>query len=173
MNNIYKHVLVASLLMVGGTAMAQTLNSAYFTEDYKFRHDMNPAFENKQNYISIPALGNINVNLQGNFGYQDVVMHNPMYGQEAGAKKMTTFTNVKTAAIWLKDMKANGTVTEYNKYNAVADKEAYWLVIYDSHGDIAAVLTDGKQRRNAATQKPDHERNYPNCAALCVKFANK
>ena len=47
MNNIYKHVLVASLLMVGGTAMAQTLNSAYFTEDYKFRHDMNPAFENK------------------------------------------------------------------------------------------------------------------------------
>lgn len=54
MNNIYKHVLVASLLMVGGTAMAQTLNSAYFTEDYKFRHDMNPAFENKQNYISIP-----------------------------------------------------------------------------------------------------------------------
>lgn len=89
------------------------------------------------------------------------------------AKKMATFTNVKTAAVWLKDMKANGTVTEYNKYNAVADKEAYWLVIYDSHGDISAVLTDGKQRRNAATQKPDHERNYPNCAALCVKFANK
>lgn len=89
------------------------------------------------------------------------------------AKKMATFTNVKTAAVWLKDMKANGTVTEYNKYNAVADKEAYWLVIYDSHGDIAAVLTDGKQRRNAATQKPDHERNYPNCAALCVKFTNK
>lgn len=89
------------------------------------------------------------------------------------AKKMATFTNVKTAAVWLKDMKANGTVTEYNKYNAVADKEAYWLVIYDSHGDIAAVLTDGKQRRNAATQTPDHERNYPNCAALCVKFANK
>lgn len=28
MNKIYKHVLVASLLMMGGTAMAQTLNSA-------------------------------------------------------------------------------------------------------------------------------------------------
>ena len=40
MNKIYKHVLVASLLMMGGTAMAQTLNSAYFTDDYKFRHDM-------------------------------------------------------------------------------------------------------------------------------------
>ena len=56
MNKIYKHLLAASLLMMGGTAMAQTLNSAYFTDDYKFRHDMNPAFENKQNYITIPAL---------------------------------------------------------------------------------------------------------------------
>lgn len=43
MNKIYKHLLAASLLMMGGTAMAQTLNSAYFTDDYKFRHDMNPA----------------------------------------------------------------------------------------------------------------------------------
>lgn len=93
MNKIYKHVLAASLLMMSGTAMAQTLNSAYFTDDYKFRHDMNPAFENKQNYITIPALGNINVNLQGNFGYQDIVLNNPMYGQEAGAKKMTSFMN--------------------------------------------------------------------------------
>lgn len=56
MNKIYKHVLAASLLMMSGTAMAQTLNSAYFTDDYKFRHDMNPAFENKQNYITIPVL---------------------------------------------------------------------------------------------------------------------
>lgn len=103
---------------------------------------------------------------------EKIIPEKPQAIPEA-AKKMATFTNVKTAAVWLKDMKANGTVTEYNKYNAVADKEAYWLVIYDSHGDIAAVLTDGKQRRNAATQKPDHERNYPNCAALCVKFANK
>ena len=93
MNKIYKHLLAASLLMMGGTAMAQTLNSAYFTDDYKFRHDMNPAFENKQNYITIPALGNMNVNLQGNFGYQDIVLNNPMYGQEAGAKKMTSFMN--------------------------------------------------------------------------------
>lgn len=30
MNKIYKHLLAASLLMMGGTAMAQTLNSAYF-----------------------------------------------------------------------------------------------------------------------------------------------
>ena len=89
----YKQLLVATLLMASGTAMAQNLNSAYFTDDYMFRHDMNPAYGNSQNYVSIPALGNINVNVQGNFGYQDVVLHNPMYGQEAGAKKMTSFMN--------------------------------------------------------------------------------
>lgn len=87
------------------------------------------------------------------------------------AQQLAAFTNVKTLAAWLKDMKAKGTVTDYNKYNATADKEACWLVIYDAKGDIAAVLTDGKQRRNAATQKPDHERNYPNCAAICVRLA--
>ncbi len=89
----YKHLVAATLLMVGSAATAQTLNSAYFTDDYKFRHDMNPAFENEQSYFTIPALGNINVNLQGNFGYQDVVMKNPRYGLDAGAKKMTTFMN--------------------------------------------------------------------------------
>ena len=33
MNKIYKQVLVASLLMTGRTAMAQTLNSASITDD--------------------------------------------------------------------------------------------------------------------------------------------
>lgn len=89
----YKHLLSAVLLMTGTATMAQNLNSAYFTEDYKFRHDMNPAFDNEQSYFTIPALGNINVNLQGNFGYKNVVMNNPRYGLDANAKKMTTFMN--------------------------------------------------------------------------------
>lgn len=72
--------------------MAQGLNSAYFTKDYKFRHTMNPALANEQNYVSIPALGSINVNLRGNFGYQDVIMDNPMYPATSD-KKMTTFMN--------------------------------------------------------------------------------
>ena len=75
-----------------GMASAQNLNSAYFTEDYKFRHDMNPAFANEQNYVSVPMLGNVNVSLHGNFGYQDVVMNNPLYPSQS-AKSMTTFMN--------------------------------------------------------------------------------
>ncbi len=93
MNKIYKRLPLALMLVTCGAATAQNLNSAYFTDDYKFRHDMNPAFDNEQNYVSIPLLGNINVSMHGNFGYQDVVMNNPMYGQKAGAKKMTSFMN--------------------------------------------------------------------------------
>ncbi len=75
-----------------GVTMAQGLSSAYYTEDFKFRHDMNPAFGNDQNYVAIPGLGNINIGMHGNFGYQDVVLENPMYATEGG-KKMTTFLN--------------------------------------------------------------------------------
>lgn len=79
-------------MAVGCSAAAQTINSAYFTEDYKFRHMLNPAFGNEQNYVSIPALGNISVNTHGNFGYRDVIMNNPMY-PSLSSKKMTTFMN--------------------------------------------------------------------------------
>lgn len=80
------------MLMIGSAAMAQNLNSAYFTDNYAFRHDMNPAYGNDQGYFSIPVLGNVNVNVQGNFGYEDVIMHNPRYGVDSD-KKMTTFMN--------------------------------------------------------------------------------
>ena len=93
LQHIKKQLLTVALTTVAMGAMAQSLNSAYYTEDYKFRHDLNPAYGNDQNYISIPALGNVSVNTHGNFGYQDVVMNNPMYGVENGAKKMTTFMN--------------------------------------------------------------------------------
>lgn len=92
-----KHISIkcsaaALMLAMAGGAMAQGLNSAYYTDDYAFRHNMNPAFGNTDNYVSIPALGNISVNTHGNFGYQDVIMPNPMYPQSS-AKKMTTFMN--------------------------------------------------------------------------------
>ena len=59
------------------TATAQSLNSAYFTDGYKYRHTMNPAFGNDQGYVAIPALGNINVRTQGNFGYEAIIKNNP------------------------------------------------------------------------------------------------
>lgn len=93
MNSTYKKYVFAALIMTSSAAaMAQNLNSAYFTNDFKFRHTMNPAYDNEHAYFSIPALGNINIDLQGNFGLKDVIMDNPLYGQP-GEKRLTTFLN--------------------------------------------------------------------------------
>lgn len=85
-----KIMLVATLLLSVVTATAQSLNSAYFTDGYNFRHTMNPAYGNNQDYVSIPALGNINVRTQGNFGYDAIIKNNP---NPYGNKTMTTFLN--------------------------------------------------------------------------------
>lgn len=85
-----KIILVATLMLSVVTATAQSLNSAYFTDGYKFRHTMNPAYGNDQSYVSIPALGNINVRTQGNFGYDAIIKTNP---RPNGNKTMTTFLN--------------------------------------------------------------------------------
>lgn len=48
MKSIYnKAIVAASMLMACSGAMAQELNSAYYTEDYNFRHEMNPAYGNE------------------------------------------------------------------------------------------------------------------------------
>lgn len=82
--------MAVCLLCVTATVSAQNLNTAYFTSDYMYRHNMNPAFGNERNYVAIPALGNINSSMQGNFGYEDIFHKNPQYGQVADAKKTTT-----------------------------------------------------------------------------------
>lgn len=83
--------MAAVLTATAGTMMAQELNSAYFTQDFKYRHDMNAAYGNDQNYVAIPILGNLRTSLQGSFGVGDVLFSNPDYGKKAGAKKTTTF----------------------------------------------------------------------------------
>lgn len=84
--------MAAAIAAVAMPAVAQNINSAYFTKDYKYRHDLNPAFGADQGYISMPVLGNLNLQLQGNFGYKDLVFDNPMYPAESN-KSLTSFMN--------------------------------------------------------------------------------
>ena len=94
----FKTIICAVLLIVGSqTTLGQMLNSAYFTDGFALRHTMNPAYDNSQSYFSIPALGNINVSMQGNFGLKDVIMDNPLRGM-TGEKSLTTFLNPNISA---------------------------------------------------------------------------
>lgn len=77
--------------------MAQGLNSAYFTEGYTFRSTLNPAFDSEYGYVSLPGLGNVQATLRGNFGYEDILLKNPLFGG-AGQKKMVTFMHPNISA---------------------------------------------------------------------------
>lgn len=92
MKRAYKYILAAVLIAFSTTAYTQSLNSGYFTEGLTNRHDLNPAFGNDKSYFSIPLLGNVNVKMMGNFGYQDIVLDNPLY-PASSSKKKTTFMN--------------------------------------------------------------------------------
>lgn len=81
MKSTYRQYLLALVMgTMAAKATAQDLNSAYFTQDYKYRHQMNAAFGNDQSYFSIPVLGNVNAKMQGNFGLGDVLFKNPESG---------------------------------------------------------------------------------------------
>ena len=93
MNTFRKYMLVAALAATTGSVVAQDLNSAYFTDGYSYRHDMNPAYGNDNTYFAIPVLGNIGVQTRGTLGVGDIFYSNPYYGnpQYPGAKKTATF----------------------------------------------------------------------------------
>lgn len=84
--------LIIMLLCSSATVTAQGLNTGYFSDDLKTRHTMNPAIGNEQSYVAIPVIGNVNVKSMGNFGLEDIMFDNPLYGITSDRKK-TTFMN--------------------------------------------------------------------------------
>lgn len=66
-------------------ASAQEAATGYFMENYNMKWQMNPAFGNRNGYVGFPALGNLNVNVHGNFGPTDLLY--PLNG------KTVLFTN--------------------------------------------------------------------------------
>lgn len=88
----YRHIAIAIVAATAINAEAQDLRSAYFLESYLYKHELNPALDNDVDYFSIPLLGNVNANMMGNFGYEELVRKNPLYPDKSN-KKMTSFLN--------------------------------------------------------------------------------
>lgn len=66
-------IACSALLLTATAAHAQHTESAYFTDGYLFRHEMNPALGNEDNYVSMPVLGNMDFTMHGNIGIKDVL----------------------------------------------------------------------------------------------------
>lgn len=87
-----KSVALGALLTLGcaTTAIAQNTRSGYFLDDYTYRFQMNPAYGNSRGFISMPALGNVNVSMNGTLAVSDVI-----YNVDG---RTTTFLNPNISA---------------------------------------------------------------------------
>lgn len=52
---------------------AQNTNSAYFVDNYTYRYQLNPAYDNDRNFVSMPGLGNLNLGVGGSLNLSDVL----------------------------------------------------------------------------------------------------
>ncbi len=68
-----KYIAITALGACAFGASAQNTYSGYFVDDYTYRFQMNPAYDNSKNFVSIPVLGNLNVAMHGTLGVKDVI----------------------------------------------------------------------------------------------------
>lgn len=90
MTNKIRMATVCAVFCIGAVAAAQSTRSGYFLEDYTYRFQMNPAMANSKGFISMPALGNMNVSMDGTLNVSDVI-----YNVNG---KTTTFLNPGVSA---------------------------------------------------------------------------
>ena len=68
-----KYILAFAVLATSVCAVAQTTVSGYFVDEYTYRYQMNPAFGNDKNFVSMPVLGNLDFSLNGNMSLTDFI----------------------------------------------------------------------------------------------------
>lgn len=73
MKRINRILALGGIMAATVTAVAQNTNSGYFLDGYTYRYQMNPAFGNDRRFVSMPALGNMNVAVRGNLHLSSVI----------------------------------------------------------------------------------------------------
>lgn len=79
----------------------------------------------------------------------------------AAIKRMLPMRDYTSMAACIKELKKEGEILKFSRYTAdTANIETYALVIYDTDGNIEAILSPGIKRTNYLTGKPDSLDNY-------------
>lgn len=63
----------AAVALCAAPAVAQNTYSGYFLDNYDYRYQMNPAFGNDKNFVSLPVFGNFNAHIRGTLHVSDLV----------------------------------------------------------------------------------------------------
>lgn len=96
------------------------------------------------------------------------LLRNSFLGKKGGVieqiKKAKNFFELKQI---MEPLKEKGDITDYGKYVTAVKPEDCYLVVYDSAGNIKAILDKGdKTRQNFKTGKEDNIKNYRGCGAI-------
>ena len=68
-------------------------------------------------------------------------------------------------------MKKSGKITQMGRFSSGMDVSDCYLVVFDTDGNIRALLSPGKDNRlNIGTNETDHTSNYKNCGAIWFKI---
>lgn len=70
----------------------------------------------------------------------------------------------------LKNLKAEGKVSDYRKLNDLTSPETYIIAIFSKEGVIRAILSEGAERTNLKTGRPDQISNYKGNGAIGIKI---
>lgn len=101
MKRYIKAIMLAAACMPAA-AWGQNLESGYFNDGFLYRYQLNPAFENDKNFVSMPALGNFDLTIGGNLNLTDVI-----YNVDG---RTTTFMNPGVSA-----SEVLGNLSDHNK----------------------------------------------------------
>lgn len=73
MKSLLRNIAIGGMMAAAMTAAAQSTNSGYFMDGYTYRYQLNPAFGSDKGFVSMPALGNLNVAMRGNLHLSSVL----------------------------------------------------------------------------------------------------
>lgn len=107
-----------AFMACAASVTAQNTNSGYFLDGYTYRYQLNPSFDNDMNFVSFPALGNVNVAMRGNLHLKDII-HNV-------DGKTVLFTNPEVPNSVLKNFKHDSKLGADFKINILSGGFKAW-----------------------------------------------
>lgn len=92
-------------------------------------------------------------------------------GVNALAQELAAYTRYTDLAAKVMEYNKAGKIKAYNYYAKLDNPALYYLALFNGNGEVQAVLTPGKPRKNVKTGQEDTTNNYPGCGAIGFMFA--
>jgi hypothetical protein len=86
---------------------------------------------------------------------------------------LASYTDYYKMAEKLKELKDQGKVTTYARYQKLTRPEDHFLVVYNRQGQVVAILSPGTSRTNVKTGEADDLKNYDNNNCGAIGFSVK